>query len=286
MTWGRIRQLLVRFRPGVDLDLINGWIQARYEAILDSQPWQPLSIDGAYLQTLAVYDGRVVKDLSVTKGSVSISTLGAWTGFSGRKIRIDNRAETYRITLTPPSTWTIDRPYEGETNAKAGYVIFEDVYALPADMKTLTGLDSPLTGRPLEEWSAARMREVAGSAGDIGDSVAYCLSNVHAVPEVQIWMVPLLATGIPIHYIKTVPPFTGLNTGESPVSWIPAAAILAGVQADILFQVEDLNGADRKEQAFGALLEQMRRTEALRQAPRRMRMADRYTRHQRLRWNG
>jgi hypothetical protein len=271
MTWGRIRQLLYRFRSGVDLDQLNGWIQGRYDFILDFHPWKGLEVE-TYLETLAVYQTGTV---SVTKGATAITTTGTWTGFTGRKIRVGGRSELYTITYSG-STWALDRTYEGETDAAASYYVFQNVYALPGDLKTLTALDSPITGVPLACWTKEQLREAVGRGAQLGPPAAYALTDAG---DVEIWRVPVNAVGIPLRYIKTVAGFTGANTGEAPLTWVPANAILEGVRADILADLGDFSGSDRRDKSFGLQLSNMAGNEAIRKGARPLRMASEYTRH-------
>ncbi len=52
MTLGALRLRLSKLAPGVDLELLNGWIQDRYTEILDRLPWQRLEVT-APLATVA-----------------------------------------------------------------------------------------------------------------------------------------------------------------------------------------------------------------------------------------
>jgi hypothetical protein len=120
------------------------------------------------------------------------------------------------------------------------------------------------------------MREAVGRGATLGRPAAWALTDAG---DVEIWRVPEASTGIPLRYIKTAPAFTGTNTRDSPLSWVPANTIMEGVRADILFALEDYNGSDRKERAFAEQLATMMGNEAIRKGPRPLRMASEYTHH-------
>ena len=104
-TYGEIRFRLSKLAraQGVDLDLLDGWIQDRYLEILDALPWQRLEKQ-ATLQTTAEYDTGTC---DVTNGSTSITGTGTtWTtGMTGRLMRINNEETFYLFTgFTTPGT--------------------------------------------------------------------------------------------------------------------------------------------------------------------------------------
>jgi hypothetical protein len=47
MTWGAIRLVLVKWAAdSADLDLVDQWMQSRYQVILDAHPWKALEVGG------------------------------------------------------------------------------------------------------------------------------------------------------------------------------------------------------------------------------------------------
>ena len=114
-TYGEIRLRLSKLAAGVDLELIDGWIQDRYTQILDALPWKRLEGE-TVIQSPPSYQAGTV---TVEQGSNAILGAGtSWTAaLNGLTIRIADGVEFYVFTQTDATDGTLDRPYEGSTNA-------------------------------------------------------------------------------------------------------------------------------------------------------------------------
>lgn len=76
MTLGQLKLRLLKQFPGLDLDVLEGFISDRYSEILQELPWSRLSTD-AVLQTTAPYTSGTV---TVTQGSSTLALAdGTWT---------------------------------------------------------------------------------------------------------------------------------------------------------------------------------------------------------------
>ena len=73
MTYGQIRLLLTKALPGVDEELISGWIQGRYQRILDTISWKRQEAE-SILQAPASY---AIGTITATQGSSSIVSDGS-----------------------------------------------------------------------------------------------------------------------------------------------------------------------------------------------------------------
>lgn len=116
-TYGEIRFRLTKAHPGIDPDLVDGWIDDRYAAILDALEWQRRRVM-AVLQTTAPYATGTV---TVAADSAAIALAGGtWAaGMTGRGFRVDGRSEIYTFTRTANTTGTLDRAYEGASDTAA-----------------------------------------------------------------------------------------------------------------------------------------------------------------------
>lgn len=112
-TYGQIRLRCSKLAAGVDLELIDGWLQDRYTAIMDELPWKRTEGETVF-QSPASYQ---VGTLTATQGSAAVAGAGtAWTAaMTGLTIRIAGAQEFYVFEQTGATTGTLDRPYEGST---------------------------------------------------------------------------------------------------------------------------------------------------------------------------
>jgi hypothetical protein len=121
VTFGEIRLQLEKLCPGIDQELIDGWINARYTEILDSLPWKRAESESVF-QIPASYN---IGTVAVSQGSANVSGTGTtWTeAMNGRYIRINSGTEYYLFTWVSATSATLDRPYEGSTSSITGSAI-------------------------------------------------------------------------------------------------------------------------------------------------------------------
>ena len=67
MTWGQLRLTLQIAAPGVSLDLVDAWINARYEKILERTDWSGLNRHGTTQLPVAA---RMVSGAASMSGAV------------------------------------------------------------------------------------------------------------------------------------------------------------------------------------------------------------------------
>jgi hypothetical protein len=103
-SYGQLRYRVVKAVPGIDQDLVDGYLGDSYQFILDRLAWKRLERT-AVIQTVAPYK---VGTVSVMNGSiyVTLDFVSPPSGASfdqtetGRSIRIENRDEYYEFTAT------------------------------------------------------------------------------------------------------------------------------------------------------------------------------------------
>jgi hypothetical protein len=281
MTYGAIRLFLTQLYPGLNPDLIDGWIQQRYTSILDQLSWSRLRVD-AILETTAPYsDGTV----AVTAGSVDVTlTGGTWTApMTGRSFRVSGRSEFYGFTQTGDATGTLDRPYEGDTAAVASYSLFQRIYTLPAACRVLDDdAFSGAVGR-FRRLSRAQLDDAAPNRPTSGTPQIWASSfDANSAMQVELYPIPGAAIGVP--YTYTADPAELSGTGTAILVWVRPAALIAGVHADILNHLDKPAAADRAEAKYLRELSTMRATEARRDGPSQMSLASHYTSHRARRW--
>jgi hypothetical protein len=115
MNYGQIRLRLTKAVPGVDLELIDGWMQDRYAQILDELPWKRLEGESVFQVPPSYAAGTVA---AIQGNSAIVGTGTTWTtAMTGRAIKINNGNEFYQFTCTDATHGTLDRPFEQATGA-------------------------------------------------------------------------------------------------------------------------------------------------------------------------
>ena len=268
-TWGQLRLSLQLSAPGVSTDLLDEWLSARYGFILDHYPWKGLELETVIESTAAYSTGTV----SLTEGSNAVVGTGTvfTSGLTGMQFRAQGDAAIYTFTFVDGTDGTLDRNYEGQSNALAGYWIFQGEYSLPANCKTVLSVGNPQTGFPLLDWSKdTAQRSVAAGLYPSSFPLAWDIAadSSEASPPVlhtlQLVPAPLLAAGYPLRYQKAALAFTGENTGNAPLTWIPDKTILDGARADAFLHLEKLTKAEAYEAKFKEDLVEMVRLDGVR----------------------
>lgn len=294
MTYGDIKFRLTKAFPGVDQDLIEGWVCDRYLEILGELPWSRLNVE-AILQTAAAYQ---VGTASVTQGSNAAAlTGGVWApAMSGTSFQVTGDQALYQFTYAGASAGTLDRPYEGATNALASYSIFQNIYPLPADCRFLAddAFSSfqlgPLTRLTTGDMNAGNpfIATAASGSATFGTPTLWSayMDDGSSPPQMQVKLYPppSLALGIPFTYAAEVA--APGSTSVALIPWLQPAALIEGATAKIKAHLKDYNGAQWHNATAKAALSVMRAEEAFRQGPVVMRLDSYYTQHRerRGRW--
>lgn len=282
-TYGELRALLVKAAPGVDLDLLDGWINDRYADILDKLPWRRVR-QQAVIQTVAVYETGTV---AVTNGVNTVT--GAGTTFTsamtGRMFRIAAENAYYEFTFVSTTSGTLDRTYEGTTATGASYKIAQSVFQLPTTCRYVEEtrlLDPP---RDLLKKTQAEMSTIAPHRGLYGNPqfFSHFMDDASDPPrgQIEFYPIPDKIKSIPLWFISE--PATLTATATNMLVWMRPGALKAGVMADILRHQKDHLGAQGYEAQFELLVADMVRTHSFEQAGVPLRMATRLTRHRRRR---
>lgn len=294
MTWGQLRLQLQTSAPGVSLDLLDEWLNTRYEQVLEATDWQGLKYH-AIVRTQAAYQSST-DSVTFTVGNAAVVGAGTtWTaGLVGQKMYRPGDSTIYTVT-----TWTdathlaLDRPYEGNgidppatAYAGAPYVFMQNVYALPGDVRSIVEVLDPVSGFPMNLMSKAQLDQSAGprtlvndpkSCAPIEDSAE---TSPPVVKQLEFFPPPLHARGFPVEYVHTALAFDGGNTSGVPLPFVSNTVLLAGVRADIATHLEKPAQAVIYEAAFMRELNRLLLVEhAQRRVKTPIRMADRFTRH-------
>ena len=280
-TFGEIRFFLTKRFPGVDPDLLDGYINDRYKDIIDWTDWKPLELSGT-LQTVApISDGTV----AVIKGSTTVTgTSTGWTSaITGRGFRPAARSEIYTATFVSATQLTLDRGYEGDTATALAYRIFQNIYSLGATVRLLDSLRDPNAQRDLDQKTREELDEISPSRARVDAPEFYVLIELDGSnnTQVELYPIPIDARGLPFRGTKTVAALSADT--DTILPWVSVRAIKLGAEADLLALREDLAGAGAKEAGYQEAIQKMIREEAPRIGVTKIQPASRFTRHYRQR---
>jgi hypothetical protein len=183
MTYGDIKFRLTKAFPGVDLDLIEGWINDRYAEILGELPWQRQNVKSV-LVTLASYTTGAV---ALTQGSTAVTGVGtSWTSaMNGRALRTPPRREFYQFTYVSSTSGVLDRPYEGTPITPptlAGNIGPSDLTALLSTTEGLSIGEYLLTDSEAVQISSISGNSVGITRSALGTSAASHTSGATVTP--------------------------------------------------------------------------------------------------------
>ncbi len=266
----------------VDPEVLLGLVNDRLEAICRSTPWTRLEKQGT-LQTVALYDTGTVDIVAGELTGVGTSTVFT-SAMSGRRFRIGGASETYVFTYVSATDFTIDRPFEGDTDADdANYQLWQPVYELAADVAEIRSLRNPETGMDLEPESREYLNRVAASRYEIDTPRFYVPAedSTGERPQIELYPAPEEAVGLPMEYRALPPLFSATNpdTSEQFPDWVSIPCVYAGVMADLHEMHDQPSQQVRAEMRFQTLLRDMQGEDARRRPPSRTNIADRYTAH-------
>lgn len=241
MTYGALRHLISKRNPGVDLELIDGWFQIRYEDnILSGTSWKRMESESV----IQVPDSYATGTVAITRGATAVTGTGTTftAAMTGLMIRIGNSSEYYQFTYVSATSGTLDRGFESTTVTAAEFRIDQAVFLLPTNCRIVRGV-RPLHDRyvqitrhtPAELNALAPMRTVYGNpryyvpTWDSQATTPQMQIELYPVPSSPDSMGATLSFVVDYIYDATL----DLSTSSSPLPWVSDGAMIEGVSADI-----------------------------------------------------
>jgi len=293
MTWGQLRLQLQTSAPGVSLDLLDEWLNTRYEAVLEATDWAGLKAH-ATIQTAAAYQS-LTDTATLTVGSNAVTGVGtAWTSaITGRQFYRPGDTVIYTASYVTATSLLLDRGYEGNGSdapgvvyAGSAYVTMQNVYALPGDCRSIVTVLNPVSGLPMQGMSKDGLDASVGPRTTVNDPGIYAAyddsaeTNPPVLHQIEFYPPPLRARGFAMEYLRAALGFDGGNTSGSPLPFVSNTVLLMGVRADIAIHEEKLAKAKGYEDKFQEELARLLRVEhQQRRTKTALKMADRFTRH-------
>ncbi|HEX4275828.1 MAG TPA: hypothetical protein VHZ74_10755 [Bryobacteraceae bacterium] len=287
-TFGDINFLLAKEFPGVDADVRQGIINDRYTQILDRLPWSRLDTE-TVIQTVAQYNTGTIQTTNAS--TALVLTDGAFTTqMSGRQIHLDGRTEAYTLTFVDATHATLDRPYEGDPNATAGFVISQSILTLPTSCRIVRSLRNISLPIPIEKRDRASADVTDPARIAVGPPTRWSQwadGSGSPIPmQLELWPAPDNVYSILISFTAEQTAFGTADTGVALLPWIRPGALKAGCRADLsmLPGVNNLAAAQLHEGLFEKRVGELVNEESRRQGGAQMAMQGTYTRHRADRW--
>jgi len=300
MTYGQIKMQLQKLLPGVDQELIEGWIQGRYTRILDAISWKRQETS-VVIQAPASY---ATGTITANQGSNVITSDGSpatvfTSAMTGRMIRIAESSEFYQFTFVNATTGNLDRGYEGPSTTGATYRIDQAVYLLPSNARILRQV-TPLHDRerPIPIVPPSELNRLAGTRNSYGTPIwaAQTWDSTSDPPLLQVELYPipdcpnsssnLLSWAI--NYIYDQTELDPDGTGVTLKPFVRPSCLIEGVKADAMRPRPnwpgDPNAAQAYEQEYEKLLGQMQMINAQQRGPQQIQFADNLKRRARPRY--
>ena len=186
--------------------------------------------------------------MTLTVGQSGVTGVGtAWTAaINGLKLYRPGDSVIYTVTYVGSTALALDRAYEGNgidaagtVYAGAAYVLMQNVYALPADCRSIVTILDPVTGCPLTPFSKDQLDVSCGPRTMVNDPTSYAPyddsseANPPVLHQVEFFPPPLHARGLALEYLRAAFGFDGSNTTAAPLPWVSASVLLYGCRADV-----------------------------------------------------
>jgi hypothetical protein len=260
-TYGQVRLQLQQLLGGASLDLIDGWLQDRYQMMLDRLEWDRTETR-ATIQTEAEY---ATGTAGVTAGSIAITLAGgSWSQGLDRRVFRVAEGPAYSFVFVGAAAGRLDRMYEGATDAAAGYRLNRAVYSLPPDCRVLNQVRMS-GGGELARLTMAEVNELYPDRINYGTPEVY----IQRGDEIEFYPIPVVPKGVIFDYTaeQVVPDSSGVTL----LPWIRPGALKAGVQADAARFAKDYTGGREFEMQYEKLMNDMLRISAEREGPVQLR---------------
>lgn len=293
-TYGSIRMRLSKLCPGIDIEIVDGWISDVYVEVLGKLQWKRSEAEIVIQAPASYTDGTV----AVTQGSVSIVGTGtAWSaGMNGRIMRVSNHEDYYQVTFLSATTATLDRPYENASETAASYRVDQSVFVLPKLARIVRGV-FPLHDRerPLDFVTPSDMHRISPQRNDYGVPRYYSSywDSASDPPRLQIDLHPIaqspndqgITPSFAVDCIFDAAALDPTQTSASLLPWVTDGLLIEGVQAKAKryglpgpdgVRHTDLAAAAAHLAEFARLMQDAKQNNALQRGAQPVRMAPEY----------
>lgn len=144
-TFEQLWKRILLYAPGLPLPLAQEFINTAYSRALEAGGWYGLRAEAEFI----IPDAFTTGTITLTQSSASATGSGTgWTSaLDGRQLIIGGKSPFYTVTITSPTTLTLDRPWADEDQAAVTYSIEQIYVTAPSDFIGFRRAVSPV-----DEW--------------------------------------------------------------------------------------------------------------------------------------
>jgi hypothetical protein len=263
-TYGQVRVRIKTEFPSIQLDLIDGWIQDRYQEILAHLDWQRTERQASTeveqeftLGVVTVQPGSQMVSLDISAGGAFLPKMDGWV------MRIAE-SELFTAAFVDGAFVRLDRAWNGVASQSA-FRLNKVFYPVPADCRILNQVRLAGAPYPLTRLTRAELNDWAPDRKQYGKPTHW--SQVHD-SLIEIYPIPTESGGLVLDYTAELLQAMVASTTLAP--WVTPACITAGVRSDCLAFLKDYAGSDRAQRRFEQMRDDMVRTEASQRENARM----------------
>lgn len=236
-TFSQLWQQFLLYAPGTPVPLAQQFIKNSYNRAINMHDWSELFKDGEKFIATEYSTGTI----AVTNGSTTVTGSGTtWTSaMTGRQIVVlDNgRQPYYTFTYVSGTSGTLDRAYQGTTDASSTYTIGEYYVEFPTDLATLDAIRDLNNNWRLRrsENQQAYLDFIDAERSNTGSPYAYVAAPPRVASGVsypRFEFFPRIAAGTHLVYRYTATSELSANADYAITMLLPEA-IIYGALADL-----------------------------------------------------
>jgi hypothetical protein len=235
-TFGDLRLQLARRFPGADLDLLDSYLVAGYNEILDRTNWQRSEAEYV-LQTTSQVQGSA----TVTVGSNAVVGVGTtWDAtMSGRMIRFGADPEYYGFTYVDATHATLDRNYSGSSGT-VGFLLNQNVYVLPSEAREVEQVAFMNCWWQAERTTLQKLNQIDPGRNTYSDIVAHWAPYMDEqtsppTPQIELWPVPTVQRTATVLYWVDNQVSLPLSASVAILAWVVPQAVVE-LAAEIFYR--------------------------------------------------
>ncbi len=205
-TFGQLWAQFHLEHASVDPLLCRQWVLDAYTRACTGRQWGFLRAEGQLL----VQDSRAVV-VGVTQGLTAVTSAALFTADdNGRQFRVGDLGVPFTLTFVNASSATLDRTYQGDTDAAADATIYDAYVTLPEDVDSIRSLINPTNYRPMPWFLSSEIIDYYDPNRTAQDSTArmLCPRRMSTVTGqtgrmlYEWWPYPTARTAYPFTYYK------------------------------------------------------------------------------------
>jgi hypothetical protein len=240
VTFGEIWNKVLLYAPNLPVPLAQTFVKNAYNKALRAHYWSELFQEGEITIASEVTSGTA----AVVNGSASVTLSGgaglaAWVTMQFGTLTNNGYAPYYDITgvVTATGVLTLDRAYQGATNAVAEYIIAQFFVEFPSDLQALDDIrDATRAWRLRRQYNQPNyLDRIDARRAYAGTPILYVPATPRvaagvSIPRYEFWPRIPSGTKLVYRYVKKTP--LSANT-DYPVESLKSEVLVWGALAEL-----------------------------------------------------